>query len=289
MIENNQWNRGKPLAQDLKTALILSTGRTGTMFLAKFLEEKVTQALVYHEAGGRSRMVNILANANICGLLPDSAPKWAWHRVVPGQILACNKNIYIDSNNQFYGLVPFLRNLYPNIRVIHIIRDPRTYVRSHLNWSRHRPKSFIANYLVPFWQPNPFLVGEMDFAKWFSLSKFERFAWIWDFKNRYIEKTVEFKIPYLCIRFEDLFSESHSIEALIKIQNHIGVKNSCSVNDGFKYPINPNKGSSFPTWPNWSLKRVRQLFDICGSTMNRYSYGNEKEWLDKLQYLRIEN
>ena len=60
-----------------------------------------------------------------------------------------------------------LRRMWATMRkeIKHIVRDPRSYVTSHLNFSRQKGTSFIANYFVPFWQPNPFLVGELPLGK----------------------------------------------------------------------------------------------------------------------------
>lgn len=270
--------------QKLKTsAVILSTGRTGTMFFADTLRALIPQAQVYHEAGERSRLINILSHAHLSGLVPINIPLWAWKRVVGADLSACQKEFYIDSNNHIYALISARPGLYPALKVIHIVRDPRSYVRSHINWSRHRPKSFVANYLTPFWQPNAFLLGEMSFYQWSRISRFERFCWIWDYKNRVIEKVKKADIPYLRVRFEDIFGGNNPEEHLNSILEFIGLPRVRDVHHRFSNAVNPGKKRTFPPWSAWSKEKCTQLQGYCGDTMRRYGYGGEPAWLEKLE------
>jgi hypothetical protein len=264
------------------SAVILSTGRTGTMFIAQTLQAFAPEAEVFHEAGERSRLINILSHAHLSGFIPITIPLRMWSMVIGADLIACQKEYYIDSNNHIYALVSLKPDIYPGLKVIHIVRDPRTYVRSHINWSRHRLKSYIANYLTPFWQPNGFMVGEISFFQWRRLSRFQRFCWIWDFKNRMIEKITINNIPYLRIRFEDIFLGSNPETHLNKILDFIGMPHVIYENHWFSKPINPGVKSSFPTWQSWTRQMCNQLVDLCGDTMNRYGYGDELEWLEKI-------
>jgi hypothetical protein len=267
----------------LKTsAVILSTGRTGTMFFSHTLGNLAPGAQVFHEAGERSRLINILFHAYLGRLIPIQLPLWAWDRVVGKDLKACHKEVYIDSNNQIYALVPEKPELYPGLKVVHIVRDPRDYVRSHINWSRHRPKSFIANYLTPFWQPNGFLLGEMPFSTWVGLSRFERFCWIWDFKNRTIESIAMKGVPYLRVRFEDFFAGSNPEIHLNRILDFIGLPTVKGQHHHFEKAVNPGRKRTFQSWRNWSPRLCCQLRVFCGETMLRYGYGKEPEWSEKL-------
>lgn len=253
------------------------------MFFAHLLRELVPQAEVYHEAGERSRLINIFTHAHLSGFLPMRAPLWAWKRAVAPNLLACSKEIYIDSNNQLYALLTLAPDIYPGLRIIHLVRDPRDYVRSHINWSRHRPKSFIANYLTPFWQPNAWLLKEMPLTKWLRLTQFERYSWIWNFKNRLIGQMEGSEIPYLRIRFEDFFGSPEPLFHFNQLLEFLGLATVSGIEAYFQHPVNPTKGKSFPKWRLWSQVQCQQLDDFCGSTMAEYGYGKEQEWRGKLR------
>ncbi len=268
---------------DLQAVILLSTGRTGTMFFARLFQTYFPrQADSYHEAGERSRLINIFSNAHLAGLAPRWLPLWAWERAVRPALRRCAKPFYIDSNNQLYALVPRNPGLYPNLKVIHIVRDPRDYVRSHINWARHRPKSFIANHLIPFWQPNAALLNEMSWADWLRASPLERFAWIWDFKNRLIASLAGGQVPYLRVKFEDFFGHPRPENAINRMMRFIGLPELEDVSGAFARRVNPNQGQSFPAWQAWSPRQCRQLQRICGATMQAYGYGDEPEWRRKL-------
>jgi hypothetical protein len=256
------------------------------MFFANLFRELLPQACVYHEAGERSRLINIFTNAHLGGLFPKRFLVWMWRITIAPGLHSCSKDYYIDSNNHLYGLVPLMPELYPNLKVIHIVRDPRSYVRSHLNWARHRSKSFIANYLVPFWQPNAFLLRDMTLFQWFKASRFERFAWIWDFKNRLISRLEETEVPYLRVRFEDFFGSSTPEMHLNRILRFIGLPEVSGINERFSRPVNPNEGQSFPAWPEWSPWQCYRLQVLCGYTMKQYGYGGERNWIKKIESFR---
>lgn len=264
------------------TAVILSTGRTGTMFFADLLRDFYPQADVYHEAGERSRLINIISHAYLSGFVPWSVPHWAWKRAIAPALETCSKPIYIDSNNQLYAFITIKPELYDNLHVLHLVRDPRDYVRSHINWVRHRLKSFIANCLVPFWQPNAWLLKEVPFRKWIRFSIFKRYCWIWNYKNHRIEQIKDKGFPYLRVLFEDFFQTADPIPALERMIKFLNLEYAENIEERFQRPVNPAKGKSFPHWMNWPSERCRQLHNLCGDTMTRYGYGKEKEWLQKL-------
>ncbi len=256
------------------------------MFFAKLLQDLIPQAAVYHEAGERSRLINIFTHAYLSDLVPLEVPLWAWKKAISPNLRNCSQEIYIDSNNQLYAFLPLKPDLYPGLRLIHLVRDPREYVRSHLNWARHRLKSFVANYLTPFWQPNAWLLNQMSFGRWLQLSRFERYCWIWEFKNRFIHQMETSDIPYLRIRFEDFFESSEPLASLNQMLSFLDIDPVSGQEDRFQRPINPAKGRSFPRWPEWSSEQCLQLQEYCGLTMQEYGYGGEKDWVEKISFTK---
>lgn len=258
------------------------------MFFASLLRELFPQADVYHEAGERSRLINIFTHAYLGGLLPREVPLWAWQRAIAPRLRVCSKDVYLDSNNHIYAMLALQPDLYPGLRVVHLVRDPRAYVRSHINWARHRPKSFVANYLIPFWQPNAWLLKEMSWWRWIRLSQFERYCWIWDFKNRYIGQWEGSSVPYLRVRFEDFFGGPDPLASFNRMLDFLGLEPARGIQDRFQRPVNPAKGKSFPSWRAWSPERCQQFMSYCGARMQQYGYGSEQDWLAKLDPPKLE-
>ena len=267
--------------KDTQPILIVSTGRTGTIFLSRLFADLYPDTASYHERGN-SRPIQILTNMHFSHLLPKSMVKAGWKFFKGNEIETCEKPHHIDANNFLYGLASITPELYPNLKVLHIVRDPRDYVTSQLNFSRQKRTSFIGNYLVPFWQPNPFLVGELPLSRAFGFSRFEKYCWVWDFKNRVMSWLESSATPYLRVRFEDLFNREPEI-AFKQITDFFGLPPAENVREKFREPANASKPTFFPEWRDWSPKQARQLQSLCGRQMTSFGYGNEPEWLEKLQ------
>lgn len=261
---------------------IVSTGRTGTVFFSQLFNDLYPEVAAYHERGC-SRPMQILTNAHYAGLLPKRGVTFAWKSLKESEILNCEKTFHLDANCFLYGLNTIAPELITDVKVIHIVRDPRTYVTSHLNFARFRTTSFIANYLTPFWQPSPFLTREISWKKYFSLSRLERYAWIWNFKNAQMDLLEETSIPYLRVRFEDVFYSENPEATFAKMTNFIGLPRKENIKDRFFHSVNKAPKKHFFEWQTWSAEQAVSLDMICGERMKKYGYGSESTWLEKLE------
>jgi hypothetical protein len=268
---------------DTQPILIISTGRTGTIFFSRlFADLYPTLAASYHERGN-SRPMQILTNLHFSHLFPKRGLKAAWKLFKGGEIKACDKQFHIDANCFLYGLAPLAPELYPNLKVLHIVRDPRTYVTSHLNFSRQKGTSFIANYFVPFWQPNPFLIGDLTLGKALGFTRFKKYCWIWNFKNRVMESLENSSTPYLRVRFEDLFNTSDPEEIFGRITDFLHLPRVTGIRGRFREPANTSAKTDFPEWKDWTPQQAAQLDLFCGERMNKYGYKSEPEWQAKVK------
>jgi hypothetical protein len=268
--------------KDTLPVLIISTGRTGTIFFARLFADIYPEVASYHERG-LSRPIQILTNLYYSHIFPKSGLIATWKIIKGREIESCEKSFHIDANCFLYGLAALAPELYPNLKVIHIVRDPRAYVTSHLNFSRQKRTSFIANYLVPFWQPSPFLSGEVPLTRVFGFTRFEKYCWIWSFKNRVMEGLENSSTAYMRVRFEDLFNTPEPEEVFCRITDFIGLPGRSGLRDRFREPTNVSARAVFPDWPEWSPRHCAQLDALCGERMRRYSYGNEPEWASKVK------
>lgn len=264
--------------------LIISTGRTGTIFFSQLIGELYPVVSAYHERGF-SRPFQILTNAYFAHYFPQWGLKLAWLLLKEQEIRDCQNDFHLDANCFLYGMVPILVNLHPDIKIVHIVRDPRTYVTSHLNFSRFRPTSFIANYLIPFWQPSPFLIGEISWRNYFSLTRMERYAWIWSFKNQIMESLEDIGVSYLRVQFENVFYSEQPDDVFGRITDFIGLPRKIGIRDRFRKPVNQAPKDRFPEWHGWSSAQCVKFHSVCGNRMVRYGYGNEPEWKEKLGIL----
>jgi hypothetical protein len=267
--------------KDTQPILIISTGRTGTIFFSRLFADLYPVAASYHERGA-SRPIQILTNLHFSHLFPKRGLTTAWKFFKGREIETCKQQFHIDANCFLYGLAPLAPELYPNLKVVHIVRDPRAYVTSHLNFSRQKGTSFIANYFVPFWQPDPFLVGELPLSRLIGFTRFEKYCWIWNFKNRVMESLENSSTPYLRVRFEDLFNTNDPQKLFGRITDFIGLPRITEIKNRFHESANTSTKADFPAWPQWTSEQAAQLNWLCGERMLKYGYGGEPAWLEKL-------
>lgn len=263
-----------------KTIILTSTGRTGTKFFASLFASYYPQVESHH-ASSFSTVINILSNASLMKVLPDYTVTVAWKVLKKGERLGCRKPIYIDANNHLYALPYFAPKLYSNLKVVHVIRDPRDYARSHINWAMNRRRSFVANFWLPFWQPNGYLSSEMPFERWLKLSQLERFCWIWRYKNQIIEKIANGPVPYFQVKFESFFRklDVNIFKALIEF---VGLDFKPETLVEFDFPKNRNHSTPFNSWRLWSDKQCAKVDRLCGTEMRCYQYGDEPLWREKV-------
>lgn len=263
------------------SVLLLSTGRTGTQFFARLINKFFPEIYAVH-ASPYSTVINVLCNAYSAKLCPRVLIKWVWKLFKEKEISNCGSHTYIDSNNHLYQFPQLYGQLYPNLRILHIVRDPRDYIKSHLNWAKGRKKSYVANFIIPFWQPNGFLMGEYTLIRWLRLSQLQRFAWIWCYKNNEIEKIESIGVPYCRIRFEDVFNKFDKC-SFIRAIEFMGLDFNNQLVDEIKVRKNESTYTWVKKWEDWSDKDCAQVDNICGSMMKKYSYGNEALWIEKVE------
>jgi hypothetical protein len=90
-------------------------------------------------------------------------------------------------------------------------------------------------------------------------------------------------VPYLRLRFEDIFRSGDPMPTFQSIVNFIGLPLRVDALGRFRQPENRSAVIDFPAWREWSPMQCRLLNDLCGSHMRRYGYGYEPEWLEKLK------
>lgn len=263
-----------------RRVVIVSTGRTGTRSIASYLGDAHADIDAFH-ISRLSTLFNVLSNAWLSGLLPTSSIDTAWRVLKQSTWRATTeRRILVDSNNHLYAWSRHLMTQYPDLKMVHVVRDPRSYVKSHLRWARQRPKSWIANYMIPFWQPNPFLLGETGFFDCLQMDSFERFCWIWDFKNRFMRETgSKFPKRYFRVALEALTSPDMGSETIEQLESFIGVRSSPSTASTRLPQLNQTSMSDDVPWAGLSEDQCQKLERWCGAQMREYGYGREESWL----------
>ena len=199
-----------------------------------------------------------------------------------------NYSLIIESYYQWYGILPVLPHVFPSYKVVGIVRDPRTWTASWMNFGAHHgPKDLVAKF--GFRRLDPHMIGDRDFEeKWPSMSAFEKLCWDWKTVYGLITEFVDKDSNSRMYRYEDLFpglSGGEQVRGMLEfLVDFPERKYRYSLDRSvLQKPIHSAGRKSFPDWAEWDTTLARQLNDICGTLMVRFGYGNEPTWHDLLR------
>lgn len=260
---------GTKIKHSQKAVFILSTGRTGTKFFAERLAA-FEQIKASHEPSP-SRVLRFWTNAYIRGEVTKIQMRDVFIKFRARLISRCNLQIYVESNNFMTGFSCILSDVLEDPKIIHIVRDPRTYITSAINKGADSGFKGFVNRYVPY----AHLKADRSENYW----QIKRSARYWQEVNTELDKLNNHN-NYLCVRFEDLFKTDNN--TMKKIAEYIGIEfksNTLST----QRKINKSHLSLHSSWGHWSDEEATIVSDICGDLMDKYNYGKEREWIEKIK------
>jgi hypothetical protein len=231
--------------------------RSGTAFLATFLDQVVPNAVIKHEA-----------NVN---------DYWYYHLALQSQTEADKyirnfrlAEIYYRMHNRpesLYGEInPYLRRhvkalqkQLPGARFFHLVRDGRNVVRSLMS----RELLDRTDPLGHLTYPPP----DDPYAKqWKNMNRFERICWLWQCDNRYLRENVG-----VTLQFEKLVTDYGYFKT--KLTDHIGIDLSEATWREYTHRVgNPTQVFRMDQWSGWSDAKRESFRAICGNEMGASGY-----------------
>jgi hypothetical protein len=181
---------------------ILSSGRTGTLFLAHRLAARFPHLVCAHEPSP-SRLELLLANFRnrygaghaLLQRLFVTVRKRRLAQLTPGQA-------YLEINPLLCPLTDLVARIHP-LHVIHLIRDPISWATSIVHFKAAGWRKLVIDY-TPLAKPYPYPYP----SGWQKLGEFERALWRWRYCNENILRLQSACQHYVRIRYEDLFTEN---------------------------------------------------------------------------------
>ena len=259
-----------------KVVVVLSTGRTGTTALATHLDKVYPQVRALHEPTPSWRLRTASAKALSGKLGKDELVK-----ILTGArrelLERIDRPVYVESNPYLMGFLDALSEVMgPRVNVVHVVRDPRSYVRSGVNFGAFRGLKRIASNFYPYWFPKPEQVEKSPDRTWGQMDAAERLAWFWAVVNRELDRGQGlYGGRYLRIRFEDLFAKDGS--GLNALTDWIGLPRSEALSaEANRDPVNASKVQAMPKWEQWPAETKAMLMRYCGQMMRAYGYEVEE-------------
>ncbi|CAN5560038.1 hypothetical protein BH18ACT1_BH18ACT1_11940 [soil metagenome] len=255
---------------------IVSTGRTGTQFLAELFGRLGARAS--HEPG--PRWLRLASNAHASGRLSTRRASKLLERVRGEDLRAEGAPPWVESSCLVYGLVEPLLATFGAPSVVQVVRDPRTYVRSGLGWGAYRTGGRVLN-VVPFRRlaPPQFRPRSLSTrVEWARQGQFERLCWAWMAMNRAMRTQGAGDLRFSVVRFEDLFDPQRSCVTLRDLCTRAGVEaDGALLDEAAERRVNAGKRPETPDWSQWSPEERRFLVDTCGEEAAAYGYRLDAE------------
>jgi len=241
---------------DKKFFLITSTGRTGTTLFSQMLND-INGAYVVHEPLFQETKYHRMAMEDpkfSRSFLEDFRLKEMLYRIEKQD---CKR--YGEINGGLRRNIKELKELLPNMKIIHIVRNGKDIISSVLN--RNTLLKGDAYYNL---KPSACIVDE---KKWLNFTRFEKLTFLWSAENKYMRENSD-----ITVRFEDLISDYNYFK-----KNILDILDlEIDYETWLKYvsiKVNTNKNIKSSTASNeWSSgqKEVFNLF--CSDEMKLYGY-----------------
>jgi hypothetical protein len=254
---------------------IVSTGRTGTKALATHLSATYPHVLALHEPPPTRFTLRRASNKALCGRMSrrELADLLTRHRQPLLARMPAAQTTYVESNPGLSGFLDVLGDVFPNLRVLHVVRDPRTYVASAINWGVFSGLKGMAASLVPYWLPKPQYIrpatGELPYRK---MSGIERLAWHWKVVNEFLERGRGiYGEQYHRIKFEDLFARDGSGFAWFVQWAGLPPGGDLAAAANAEN-VNASRSGGARKFEQWSDAERQSLLRYCAPLMNAYGY-----------------
>ena len=260
------------------TALfVVSTGRTGTQFLADLFDRLGARAS--HEPG--PKWLRLVSNAHVAGRLSSERAARLVARVRRNEVEQAGAAPWVESSCLIYGLVDPLLASFPEAHVVQVVRDPRTYVRSAVGWGAYRVGGRPLN-LIPFRRLAPPQFRPRSVRRrfeWAAEGQFERLCWAWAAMNRSMREQGSGSARFSVVRYEDLFDPERSGPTLRALCALAGFEvDDATLSRLAERRINAGKKTpEIPDWSRWSPEERARLVRDCADEASRYGYDLERE------------
>lgn len=185
---------------------VLSTGRVGSETLSALLG-LAKNVYVYHEPRPELFSLSKLAyelsgeypaNSSLAAALQEGF--MTARRQILTDALYCDRG-YVETGPQATFLAPLMLKAIPDIRFIHLIRDPRKVVISAMRRGWYGGHAYDVSRIVPR-TDSPF------HSAWDAMDTYQKNLWLWAETNRWIldySKSLTAK-QYLLVHAEDIFN-----------------------------------------------------------------------------------
>jgi hypothetical protein len=224
---------------------VLSTGRAGTKLLTELMTDDVALDVRHTpepELVLPSRIAYAEGAADPAGF--RRATFVGRYEAVQASWLA--GATYVETNNRITFFAPWLAELFPRARFLHLVRHPADFARSGVRRGYYTGRLGDEGRI----RPRP---GDPAVEAWSDMSPVARSAWLWNATQAYCE---EFKATLTpdrqhTVLAEDLFSDPAAAESIFAFVDRPAPLRP-AIAARIAVPVNAQRTGEFPTLDGWS-------------------------------------
>lgn len=252
-------------------SFVWSTGRTGTVTLTNVLNTgKNVKAI--HEPSP-SRRLFVFSRLYLEGKLRKEKLADIYFRSRKRILDKIEEGHYIEVNPFAWALGDIICEKLGNPKILHIVRDIRTYVISRINFKARGWHRYIIEY-IPFWELKVNrIIKSID--NWNSLTKEEKIAWRWVLVNKTLDENEKNTHNYLRVRFEDIFSKNPEVkkETLMRISNFFDIDMDIEKSYNLvKNKFNASKKKYVRSFESFNNGLQKSILNITALLREKYGY-----------------
>lgn len=273
---------GPPDWTGIDAAVIVSTGRTGTEFLARLFDETLRGVCALHEPTPDMHDAAISFVRGDVSLEKCLRTYLTSRTSVRGKVAARSCDTYVESNNNLVPMIPVLRRAFPTLKIVHVVRDGREVVRSLLS----KPILSKAGGMDAVFMTDkdvrhrlsPADVHDAEYkGRWAQMDRFDRSCWYWMKVDAIVCAQVAGDDRAITVRFEDLFDASREYPGVWEILRFLGLEERLKFSRGQlleRMGTKANQTAKFvmPAWESWTEDQRRRFQAIAGEHMARHGY-----------------
>jgi hypothetical protein len=246
----------------------LSTGRTGTKTLAA-LASLSTRSLAFHEPSPKLYGLSSLYYRYNGGVVNDEIFTEAFltaRRMRFRYALSFNKG-YVETSPQVTFLAPVIHNALPQSKFIHIVRDPKDFVRSGMR------RGWYDNHPMDNTRLKPTSQSE-DYKFWQKWGALEKTCWLWKETNVWINRFMQ-TLPAeqkLFLRSENIFlNKKKEINSFFDFLN-TPLPSSKRIKKILSKKLNAQKSGNFQEVADWPDELHAKFYRIAGESAKLFGY-----------------
>ena len=257
---------------DVQVSIVVSTGRTGTKYFSSVMNHN-NKYIAKHEP---FPMGNIEGIKFLLGQLNEKELKsflLKGRKSILKELKQKNLSKYTEFNAGLIFYIGLLHEIFPNIRIAHIIRDPRGFVRSGCSRKNSDNKQRYLN-------DNNWIIKSSDLPEdkhyllWNKMDMPEKFMWIWNLKNTFAYNESLKHEHIRSFKFEEIMFDKEKKKEFINFIQFNEDTNWLDEILSNESNLDKNETSDFlfPSYKDWSVDLTNKLDVHCGALMKKFNY-----------------